>query len=70
MGDKRTFWEGIESEFPQCCIIFFEDFWCEVRRSKFMLSGRNAEGWYFDMDKNRGCIRCPECIIKEMGIND
>jgi len=59
---KGDFWCGIESGFPLCCIDFFINFWCPVRESKFMFSGR-PECYDWNLKYDIGHIQCPDCII-------
>jgi len=57
------FWDGIESGFPLCCIIFFCDVWNPIRESHRMFHGRPE---CYDWSCHVGYIQCPECIIKEI----
>lgn len=58
----NSFWAGIESGYPLCCIIFFCDVWCNVRSENRMFHGRPE---CYDWNTNAGYIQCPDCIIKE-----
>ena len=60
MKVSNDFWDGIESGFPLCCIIFFCDVWCPLRESHKMFHGRPE---CYDWKSNVGHIQCPECII-------
>jgi len=60
---NNDFWEGIESGFPLCCIIFFCYFWNPVKESHKMFHGRpDCYDWY----SNGKYVMCPECVIKEI----
>ena len=62
---KDDFWRGMESKFPLCCIDFFINFWCPVRKSKKMFSGR-PEVYEYEIENDVGHVQCPECIIKQL----
>ena len=55
---SRNFWDGIESGFPVCCIIFYCDIWLGLRRRKMMFSYEESH----DYDTGIGYVQCPECI--------
>lgn len=56
----NDFWDGIESGYPLCCIIFFCDVWCPLRIWKRMFHGRPE---CYDWNTHAGYIQCPECIV-------
>jgi hypothetical protein len=60
---NQDFWDGIESNFPLCCIIFYMDFW-----NPKMFSGRpECYDWQLNLSNtNVDRVMCPECIIKKL----
>lgn len=56
------FWDGIESGFPLCCILFFCTPWTKLRESKRMFSYNESFDWKGSVGV--GYVQCPECIIK------
>jgi len=58
-----AFWNGIESDIPICCIIFFCAVWEPLRQSHKMFHGRPE---CYDWRTGVGYIQCPDCIIKEV----
>lgn len=70
MNKKKEFWNGIESEFKLCCIIFFSDFYSEVR-SKHIMFHAVLECYEYDSldeySNNDHYIRCPDCVLRILG---
>jgi len=60
---NQSFWVGIKSKYPLCCILFFCDVWVPLRLEHRMFSGRPE---CYDYHSNAGFIQCPECIIKKL----
>ena len=57
----NDFWAGIKSKYPLCCIIFFCDFWCEVKTKHLMFHGRPE---CYDYNTHVGYVQCPECVVR------
>jgi len=55
------FWCGVQSGYPLCCIDFFINFWCPVRKNHFMFSGRPE---CYDWESDVEYVQCPQCIVK------
>lgn len=54
-------WNGINSGYPLCCIIFFCNFWNSVRSKHIMFHKRPECYDYYHGDD---FVRCPECVVK------
>jgi len=58
-GWSWTFWYGITSNYPLCCVIFFTDVWHDIQGEEIVLTRNEKRKWDFDM----GYILCPNCAI-------
>jgi len=57
------FWDGIESGFPLCCILFFCDPWYRLRYIKGKPLAYDLWGNWVT---RKHYVQCPECVIKEV----
>ncbi len=59
----NTFWQGIEPNYLICCIIFFCDVRCVLKREHRMFSGRLECYGFFSF---RDYVYCSKCAIKKL----